>query len=84
MIGKYIDDVDALGDIGSFNMIEIARVIAKNRSLYVFIFDSVHPIDSCRKKGPLETRSCYDVNMSLKLYDNTSVSTFAHMLRSRI
>ncbi|KAF8519826.1 hypothetical protein JB92DRAFT_2786466 [Gautieria morchelliformis] len=33
VIGKYIDDVEALGDIGSFNMNEIARVIAKNRSL---------------------------------------------------
>jgi hypothetical protein len=36
VIGKYIDDVEALGDIGSFNMNEIARVIAKNRSLYVY------------------------------------------------
>ncbi|KAF8583143.1 RNI-like protein [Ramaria rubella] len=33
VIGKHIEDVEALGDIGTVNMDEIARVIAKNRSL---------------------------------------------------
>ena len=29
----HIDDVEALGDIGSMNMDEIAKAIAKDRSL---------------------------------------------------
>ncbi|KAF8521405.1 RNI-like protein [Hysterangium stoloniferum] len=33
VIGKHIEDVEALGDIGMFNMDKIAQVIAKNRSL---------------------------------------------------
>ncbi|KAF8437648.1 hypothetical protein L210DRAFT_3482673 [Boletus edulis BED1] len=33
LIGKYIDDVEALGDIGSVSMNEIARTLARNRSL---------------------------------------------------
>ena len=86
VIGKYIDDVDALGDIGSFNMNEIARVIAKNRSLYVFIFDNVYPINSSvENRTARNSQLFYDVkNTSLTLYDVTSTSTLAHMLRSRI
>ncbi|KAI9570701.1 RNI-like protein [Boletus coccyginus] len=33
LIGTYIDDVEALGDIGSVNMDEIAKTLARNRSL---------------------------------------------------
>ncbi|KAK9463282.1 uncharacterized protein V1516DRAFT_630888 [Lipomyces oligophaga] len=33
LIAKYIDDVDALGDIGEFNMEKISRILARNRSL---------------------------------------------------
>ncbi|OBZ75286.1 DNA repair protein rhp7 [Grifola frondosa] len=33
LISKHIDDVEALGDIGSINMDEIAKAISKNRSL---------------------------------------------------
>ncbi|KAH7906208.1 RNI-like protein [Hygrophoropsis aurantiaca] len=33
LITKYIDDVEALGDIGSVNMDEIAKAVAKNRGL---------------------------------------------------
>ncbi|KAG8219151.1 RNI-like protein, partial [Butyriboletus roseoflavus] len=33
LIGKYIDDVEALGDIGSVNMDEISKTLARNRSL---------------------------------------------------
>ncbi|KAI0365137.1 RNI-like protein [Pilatotrama ljubarskyi] len=33
VISKHIDDVEALGDIGTMNMDEIAKALAKNRSL---------------------------------------------------
>ncbi|KAI0669355.1 RNI-like protein [Trametes maxima] len=33
VISKHIDDVDALGDIGSMNIDEITKAMAKNRSL---------------------------------------------------
>jgi len=33
LIGTYIDDVEALGDIGLVNMDEIAKTLARNRSL---------------------------------------------------
>ena len=33
VISMHIDDVEALGDIGSMNMDEIAKAIAKDRSL---------------------------------------------------
>lgn len=33
LISDHIDDVEALGDIGSVNMYEIGRVLAKNRCL---------------------------------------------------
>ncbi|OCH84255.1 RNI-like protein [Obba rivulosa] len=33
VISKYIDDVEALGDIGSINMDELAKSLARNRSL---------------------------------------------------
>ncbi|KIJ63432.1 hypothetical protein HYDPIDRAFT_113447 [Hydnomerulius pinastri MD-312] len=33
LIGKHIDDVEALGDIGSVNMDEIAKALARNRCL---------------------------------------------------
>ncbi|KAH7890166.1 RNI-like protein [Phlebopus sp. FC_14] len=33
LISKYIDDVEALGDIGSVNMDELAKALAKNRGL---------------------------------------------------
>ncbi|KIK73252.1 hypothetical protein PAXRUDRAFT_607462 [Paxillus rubicundulus Ve08.2h10] len=33
LIGKHIDDVEALGDIGSVNMDEISKSLAKNRGL---------------------------------------------------
>ncbi|KAF9218763.1 RNI-like protein [Gyrodon lividus] len=33
LIGKHIDDVEALGDIGSVNMDEIAKSLARNRGL---------------------------------------------------
>ncbi|KAI9066899.1 RNI-like protein [Trametes sanguinea] len=35
VISKHIDDVEALGDIGSMNLDEIAKALAKNRSLNV-------------------------------------------------
>ena len=35
IISKHIDDIEALGDIGSMNMDRIAKAIAKDRSLYV-------------------------------------------------
>ncbi|GJJ14915.1 hypothetical protein Clacol_009185 [Clathrus columnatus] len=33
VIGKHIEDVEALGDIGTLNMDKIAKLIAKNRNL---------------------------------------------------
>jgi DNA repair protein RAD7 len=33
MIGRHIDDVEALGDLSAVNLEEISKVIAKNRSL---------------------------------------------------
>jgi len=33
LISRYIDDVEALGDIGSVNMDEIAKALSKNRGL---------------------------------------------------
>ncbi|KAI0328035.1 RNI-like protein [Cubamyces sp. BRFM 1775] len=33
VVSKHIDDVDALGDIGTMNLDEIAKALAKNRSL---------------------------------------------------
>jgi DNA repair protein RAD7 len=33
LITRYIDDVEALGDIGSVNMDEIAKALSKNRGL---------------------------------------------------
>jgi DNA repair protein RAD7 len=33
LITHYIDDVEALGDIGSLNMEEIAKALSKNRGL---------------------------------------------------
>ena len=33
IISKHIDDVEALGDIGSVNLDKIAKAIAKDRSL---------------------------------------------------
>lgn len=33
MIGKYIEEVDALGDIGSVNMSKVCKIICKSRRL---------------------------------------------------
>jgi hypothetical protein len=33
LITRYIDDVEALGDIGAVNMDEIAKALSKNRGL---------------------------------------------------
>jgi hypothetical protein len=33
IIGDSIEDVEALGDIGTMNLYQIGRVLAKNRSL---------------------------------------------------
>ena len=35
LITKHIDDVEALGDIGTINMDAISKALSKNRSLYV-------------------------------------------------
>ncbi|ELU39535.1 DNA dependent ATPase [Rhizoctonia solani AG-1 IA] len=35
IIAKYIDDMEALGDIGHINMDKISKILAKQRSLYV-------------------------------------------------
>jgi DNA repair protein RAD7 len=32
-VSKHIDEVEALGDLGTLNLQEIAKAIAKNRSL---------------------------------------------------
>jgi DNA repair protein RAD7 len=34
LISKHIDDVEALGDLGSANMEAIAKAICRNRTLY--------------------------------------------------
>lgn len=33
LISRYINDVEALGDIGAVNMDEIAKALSKNRGL---------------------------------------------------
>jgi DNA repair protein RAD7 len=33
LIGKYIEDVEALGDIGSKSMDKVCRIISKSRRL---------------------------------------------------
>ena len=33
LIGKYIEDVEQLGDIGSVNMDKVCRIISKSRQL---------------------------------------------------
>lgn len=38
IVSRHIDDVEALGDIGSMSMDKIAKAIAKDRSLYVLLF----------------------------------------------
>lgn len=61
VIGKHIEDVEMLGDIGSFNMDNIARVLAKNRSLTpqnVQLFYDIR-------------------NEALKIYDATNLSNDA-------
>lgn len=35
MIGKYIENVEALGSIGSMNMDKVCRIISKGRRLSV-------------------------------------------------
>jgi DNA repair protein RAD7 len=35
LIGKYIENVEALGSIGSMNMDKVCRIISKGRRLYV-------------------------------------------------
>ncbi|KAF9244250.1 RNI-like protein [Melanogaster broomeanus] len=58
LIGKHIDDVEALGDIGSVNMDEIAKVLAKNRGLTA---ENVQLFYDVRNK-------------KLRLYDTTNLT----------
>lgn len=44
VISKHIDDVEALGDIGSMNVDEIAKALSKSRRLYV-AFDAQRRCD---------------------------------------
>ncbi len=36
IVSKHIDDVEALGEVGSVNLERIAKAIARDRSLWVF------------------------------------------------
>jgi len=38
LITKHINDIDALGDIGTMNVEAIAKALSKNRGLYVHKF----------------------------------------------
>lgn len=35
MIGKYIEEVEMLGDIGAVNMDRVCKIISRNRRLFV-------------------------------------------------
>lgn len=69
--------MDALGDIGSFNLNEIARVIAKNRSLYVSIlvtFQCAGLIFALLRTAENSQLFYHVKNTDLTLYDATSMS----------
>lgn len=46
IVSRCIDDVEALGEVGSVNLERIAKAIARDRSLYVRVF-----LSSCWKSG---------------------------------
>ncbi|KZO92412.1 RNI-like protein [Calocera viscosa TUFC12733] len=58
-IAKHIEDVDALGDIGSLNMDKIAKIIAKNRRLNASVAPLFYDI----------------TNENLTLYDCTALES---------
>jgi hypothetical protein len=60
IIGKYIDQVDELGDIGAVNMDNISKIISKTRNLTEHNVRLLYNI----------------TNTSLTIYDSTSASNF--------
>ena len=73
VISKHIDDVEALGDIGTMNVEEIAKALAKNRRLYVVNRILIMPVDLCLIRTPENVMLFYDIgNVRLTLYDATS------------
>ncbi|KAJ2984696.1 hypothetical protein NUW54_g10414 [Trametes sanguinea] len=57
VISKHIDDVEALGDIGSMNLDEIAKALAKNRSLNVENAPLFYSIENERLTIPHSSRT---------------------------
>ena len=77
---KYIDDVEALGDIGAMNMDGIAKAVCKNRSLYVWSPSSFARIDDLRTRNEINAPLFYDVrNTILTFYDTTSKDISRHL-----
>ena len=73
VISKHIDDVEALGDIGTMNVEEIAKALAKNRRLYVVYRILIMPVDLCLISTPENVMLFYDIgHVRLTLYDATS------------
>ena len=73
VISKHIDDVEALGDIGTMNVEEIAKALAKNRRLYVVYCALRMPVDLRWIRTPENVMLFYDIeNVRLTLYDATS------------
>ena len=73
VISKYIDDIEALGDIDSVNLDRIAKAIAKDRSLSVLLLcmNAVYTDVKCRT--PENAMLLYNVESTkLTLYDSTS------------
>ena len=74
LITKHIDDIEALGDIGSMNVEAIAKALSKNRGLlvpnssYRIIFSLIFFL-----RTPVNVHLFYDSgNTSLALFDATS------------
>ena len=73
VISKHIDDVEALGDIGTMNVEEIAKALAKNRRLYVVYRVLMIPVNLHSIRTPENVMLFYDIeNVRLTLYDATS------------
>ena len=78
VITRFIDDVEALGDIGALNMDAIAKTLAKNRSLYARLTFIHSRIAHCLSRTAENALLFYSAkNTSLTFYDATSMSFHA-------
>jgi hypothetical protein len=66
IIGKYLDQVDELGDIGTVNMDNICKIVSKTRNLTEHNVRLLYNI----------------TNTSLTIYDSTSASIFIEFYSS--